>query len=357
MKVLEERAIPTPCVSNHASNLLELENGDLLCTWFGGTMEGTPDISIYLSRFDRGTATWSAPDKMSEDAGRSEQNPALFRHPSGEVWLLYTAQEKADQGTALVRIRRSADGGVTWSETRNLFSKPGTFIRHAPVVNPAGMLLMPVWHSNMRNAFGDDPSLVQISANGGRSWEAVEVPDSEGCVHMDILETCSVAFFRRRRADFVHRSVSDDHGLTWSKPEPTPLPNNNSSLQARGLTDGRLAIIYNEISAAGRAGESSVPPWIKDREAFLAGCQITETSAIWGVPRHPLVISTSTDLGLTWHKELVVEDDGERRSVHDETGAFIGDYSYPSIIQTADGLVHVTYSYLRDHIKHVVLSA
>ncbi len=357
MRVIEERSIPTPCVSNHASNLLELDNGDLLCTWFGGTMEGTPDISIYLSRFDRRTKTWSAAVKMSEDATRSEQNPALFRHPAGEIWLLHTAQEKADQGTAVVRIRRSADNGLTWSEIRDLFSKPGTFIRHAPVVNPAGLLLLPVWHSNMRNAFGDDPSLVQISANGGKSWEEVEVPESEGSVHMDILETCDVAFFRRRRADFIFRSVSDDHGLTWSKPEPTLLPNNNSSLQARGLKDGRLAIIYNHISAAGRAGESSVPPWIKDREAFLAACEITDTSAVWGVPRHPLVIATSTDLGLTWQRELVVEDDDSRRSVHDETGAFVGDYSYPSIIQTADGLVHISYSYLRDHIKHVTLSA
>ena len=357
MKVLQERKIPTPCVSNHASNLMELGDGDLLCAWFGGSMEGSSDISIYMARYDRSRDVWLDPVRMSDDATRSEQNPALFRHPSGELWLLYTAQEKADQGTAVVRLRRSADEGRTWSETVDLVGRPGTFIRHAPVVNPSGLLLLPIWRSDMRNAFGDDSSFVHVSADGGRSWDVVAVPDSRGCVHMDILENCRVAFFRRRQSDFIFRCVSEDGGLSWSAPRPTTLPNNNSSIQARELSDGRLAIVYNEIAAAGRSSESAVPPWIKDREAFLSACGTIENGAIWGVPRNPLVLSISTDLGLTWRKDLVLEADATLRSAHDERGAFVGDYSYPSIIQTSDGLVQVSYSYLRDYIKHETLAA
>lgn len=357
MKVLQERKIPTPCVSNHASNLLELGNGDLLCVWFGGSMEGSSDISIYMARFDRSRDAWLKPARMSDDGTRSEQNPALFRHPSGELWLLYTAQDKADQGTAVVRLRRSADDGKTWSETTDLIAQPGTFIRHAPVVSPSGLLLLPIWHSDMRNAFGDDASFVQVSADGGRSWEAVAVPNSQGCVHMDILENCRVAFFRRRQADFIFRSVSEDGGRSWSSPEPTTLLNNNSSIQARTLRDGRLAIVYNEIAAAGRSGESAVPPWIKDRQAFLAACGTIENGAIWGVPRNPLILATSTDLGQSWRRELTLEADATLRSVHDERGAFVGDYSYPSIIQTSDDRVQVSYSYLRDYVKHVTLDA
>nr|WP_319483368.1 sialidase family protein [uncultured Cohaesibacter sp.] len=356
MKIVESRAIPTPCLSNHASNLMELENGDLLCTWFGGSMEGSSDISIYLSRFDKAAGAWSEAVKMSDDEDRSEQNPALFRHPSGQIWLLYTAQLKTDQGTAIVRMRRSDNNGTNWGPIETLFDREGTFIRHPPVVNPEGKLLLPIWFSSMKNAFGDDRSLVQISGDGGVSWALQEVPHSEGCVHMNIMPSCRVAFYRRRRADNIFRSVSSDGGLSWSVPEATPLPNNNSSIQALECSDGRLLIIYNHISAAGRESESPVPPWVQDKQAFLAECDVTGNSAIWGVPRNPLIIASSTDLGKSWTEELVVEEDAHLLSAHDKKGAFRGDYSYPSIIETSDGRLQISYSYLRDYIKHVTLT-
>ncbi|SNY92957.1 Predicted neuraminidase (sialidase) [Cohaesibacter sp. ES.047] len=356
MKIEGIKTIPTPCPSNHASNLLALGDGDLLCTWFGGTMEGTSDISIYLSRYDANSGQWLEPDKMSRDPDRSEQNPALFRHPTGEIWLLYTAQLKTDQSTAIVRRRRSQDGGTSWAPIETLFDRQGTFIRQPPVVNAQGTLLLPIWHSNIKNAFGNDNSLVYASGDGGETWDLREVPQSGGCVHMNILPSCKVAFFRSRRSDFIHRSLSDDDGLNWSKPEPTTLPNNNASIQACEASNGRIYIVYNHISAAGRSSESSIPPWVQDRDAFLRQCDITDSSAIWGVPRNPLMIASSTDLGASWTHELTIEDDATLRSEHDEHGAFVGDYSYPSIIEAPEGELHISFSYLRDYIKHVKLT-
>ena len=59
-----------------------------------------------------------------------------------------------------------------------------------------------------------------------------------------------VAFDRNRFATTVLRSLSQDGGLTWSKPKPTPLPNNNASIQAIRRRDGRIAMVLNPINAA-----------------------------------------------------------------------------------------------------------
>ena len=80
-----EALIPNaPYRSCHAADLLELENGDLLCVWFAGSSEGNADISIVGSRLKAGESQWSSPVKISDDPTRSEQNPSLFQHPNGE---------------------------------------------------------------------------------------------------------------------------------------------------------------------------------------------------------------------------------------------------------------------------------
>ena len=99
--------LPTECVQNHAANLLPLPNGDLLCTWFGGTQEGIADISAYYSRLKKGSNTWTKATKLSDDATRSEQNPLFFLDPENVLWLLYTAQVSGNQDTAIVRYRKS----------------------------------------------------------------------------------------------------------------------------------------------------------------------------------------------------------------------------------------------------------
>ena len=113
-----EASIPTPCVQNHAAFLMPLPGGDLGCVWFGGTQEGVPDISVHFSRLAPGAACWSAPQRLSDDPTRSEQNPLLFPAPDGRLWLLWTAQIAGNQDTALVRRRISTDGGNSGARSR-----------------------------------------------------------------------------------------------------------------------------------------------------------------------------------------------------------------------------------------------
>ena len=57
--------------------------------------------------------------------------------------------------------------------------------------------------------------------------------------------------------------------------------------------------------------------------------------------RSPLNVAVSRE-GSTWDAALVLEHES-------------GEYSYPAVIQTADGLVHVTYTWRRQRVKHVVI--
>ena len=124
---IEEAYLPSPCVQNHAANLMSLPGGDLGCVWFGGTQEGKSDISIYFSRLRAGEKAWSNPLRLSEDADRSEQNPILFPAPDGSLWLLHTAQFAGNQNTSVVKRRVSRDGGKTWSPADVLDRRPRHF--------------------------------------------------------------------------------------------------------------------------------------------------------------------------------------------------------------------------------------
>ena len=291
--------LPSPCVQNHAANLTLLPGGALACVWFGGTMEGMGDISVWMSRLPPGGDRWGAPERLSGEAGRSEQNPVLFVAPSGEVWLFYTSQPGGSQDRARVMRRRSADGGRSWDAAEALPLPPGTFVRQPPVVTAAGDWLLPgfrcVGRPGARWNGSEDTAVVAVSREGGAGWEVVPVPESVGAVHMNIVPAGLgrwVALYRDRFAEQVRRSVSEDDGRTWSAPAATSEPNNNSSIQAVRCADGRIAMVYNPTSAAtASARRAGLYDEIEGETAAAAGPLVRQ--AVWGVPRAPLSLAFS----------------------------------------------------------------
>jgi predicted neuraminidase len=234
-----EAFLPSPCVQNHAANIMPLPGGDIGCVWFGGTQEGIPDISVYFSRLIAGQDRWSEPVRLSDDPTRSEQNPILFPAPDGSLWLLWTAQISGNQDTAIVRRRISTDNGRSWGPTETLFDRvgaSGVFVRHPPTVLDNGDILLAIFYCNARPGekwVGSyDTSAVRISSDGGKTWQEYQVPDSTGCVHMDVSQLQDgslLGLFRSRWADNIYGSRSEDRGCTWSAPAPTAGPNNNTS--------------------------------------------------------------------------------------------------------------------------------
>ena len=361
--------IPSPCVQNHAANLMPLPNGDLACVWFGGSQEGKSDISIYFSRLQAGESCWTPAVKLSDDDTRSEQNPILFPAPDGRLWLLYTAQKSGNQDTSIIRYRISEDNGQTWQPVEVLFDKAGTFVRQPVVVLDNGDWLVPVFYCRTRPGekwVGDDDiSAVRISSDQGHSWREVEVPGSVGCVHMNIEKLPDgtlLALFRSRWADNSYASRSSDGGNTWSEPASTGLPNNNSSIQFTRLANGHLALVFNDISAA-QATERRVSLYdeIEDEEtelstepAVTAEKMVTADArtAFWGTPRAPMTLAISEDGGRTWpFKRNLEVGDGYCMTNNSEL-QLNREYSYPSIKQTEDGVLHIAYTFYRQKIRY-----
>lgn len=359
-----EAYLPSPCVQNHAANLSVLPDGTLACIWFGGTMEGMGDISVYLSRLAPGSDRWSISEKLSDDPQKSEQNPLLFNAPDGKVWLLYTSQTSGHQDGAVVKRRISVDGGRTFGPVSVLCDIPGTFVRQPIIVNGRGEWLLPVFRCIGRPGTrwtGDaDTAAVLISSDAGESWTMHDVPDSIGAVHMNIVPLGSetmVALYRNRFAEQVLRSESHDGGRTWSAPAPTDLPNNNSSVQAVALSDGRIAIVYNHANAfMSDARRLSLYDEIEgDEETASVVEEITGRKAVWGVPRAPLSLAFSADGGRTFPNRHDLElGDGYCLSNNSKDGVN-REFSYPSILAEGD-TIHVAFTYFRRAIKYIRLS-
>ncbi|CAJ0737153.1 sialidase family protein [Ralstonia mannitolilytica] len=361
-----EAYLPTPCVQNHAANLHALPNGDLLCAWFGGTQEGIPDVSIYLSRLAAGSTEWQPATKLSDDPARSEQNPVLFTTPTGELWLIYTAQLSGHQNTAIVRRRISTDGGHSWGPIETLFDQPGTFVRQPIVVLPDGAWACPVFlcrtQPGERWVGNDDISAVMISEDHGRTWTQHVVPDSLGCVHMNVQTLADgslLALYRSRWADRIYASRSQD-GRSWSAPQPTALPNNNSSIQFVALRNGHLALVYNESDASHSTGRrTSLYDDIEDAEDHgeLREQQASARgTAFWGAPRAPLSLAISEDGGHTWRRRRNIEIGDGYCMTNNSADQRNREYSYPSIVQGIDGALHIAFTYFRQRIKYVTVN-
>ncbi len=364
----QEAFLPSPCPQNHAANLMTLGDGSLACVWFGGTQEGMADISVHFSRLEPGATHWSEAVKLVDDPTRSEQNPILYPAPNGDLWLLYTSQKSGNQDTAVVRRRISRDHGRTWSQPEAMIADAGTFVRQPILARPNGDLLLGTFLCRtvpgVKWVGDDDISALRLSRDGGQTWRRIDVPESLGCVHMNVVEAGNgelLALYRSRWADFIHSSRSVDGGESWSAPQPTELPNNNSSIQATRLSDGRIALVYNHSSAANATDRRlSLYDEIEDDEPLEAPATPQPKparTAFWGAPRAPLMLAISSDGGRTWPDRRLIEDGDGFCLTNNSTDKKNRELSYPSIHQMPDGSLHIAFTYHRQAIKHVRIDA
>jgi predicted neuraminidase len=247
----------------------------------------------------------------------------------------------------------------------------GTFIRQPVVVLDNGDWLLPIFYCQgapgKKWVGDDDTSAVKISSDGGQTWSEYEVPNSTGCVHMNVEKTNDgrlLALFRSRWADNIYQSRSSDNGRTWSEPTPTDLPNNNSSIQFTRLDNGHLALVFNEVNRdAATDRRTSLYDEIEDPvaeegeeeagSAAAAEQDSTGRMAFWGVPRAPMTIAISEDNGRTWTRKRNLEIGDGYCMTNNSRDKSNREYSYPTVKQTPDGAIQIAFTYYRQAIKYV----
>jgi predicted neuraminidase len=293
----------------HASTVAESTGGTLLCAWFGGTKEKDPDVGIWLSRFVDGT--WTAPARAAKVNETAHWNPVLFTDPKRGTYFFFKVGPEIPYWQTY--WMETTDNGVNWSKPTELVA--GDKGGRGPVKNKAITLSDGAWVAGASTELGAWKPFADRSTDGGKTWTRSadfaidkEKLKGKGAIQPTLWESApgKVHALLRTTAGYVGRSDSEDGGLTWGPVYNSGLPNNNSGLDALRLADGRIVLIYNPVA--------------KD----------------WG-PRTPLNLSISKDNGKTWDDLVSLE-----------TAA--GEYSYPGIVATKDGIL-VCYTWKRERVR------
>lgn len=314
--IVEEQFIydTAPFPSCHASTIAETPEG-LITAWFGGTRERHPDVCIYTSHLINGK--WTAPDNVADgvinDTLRYPTwNPVLFQIPNGELLLFYKVGPHPSKWWGL--LKRSSDNGKTWSDAEKL---PEGFVgpvKNKPVLLSNGTLICP------SSTEGDGGWRVHFETTKdlGKTWEMSD-PINDGkrssIIQPSILvhKNGDLQILCRSKNAILATSWSKDNGKTWNLVQPSGLPNNNCGTDAVTLKDGRHLVVYNHVKTFENAPKGY---------------------------RTPLNVALSKD-GKKWYASLILED------------SEISQYSYPAVIQSEDGMVHIVYTWRREKIKYV----
>lgn len=344
----------------HSSSVVECPNGDLLVCWYHGSGERhADDVQVQGARLRHGEKRWSPVFVMADVPGMPDCNPVLHIDSDERLWLFWAQVVGNRWEHCLTRYRRAddyqADGPPEWNWQDVISLLPGdefadqlkagfaaigfeqgNWAEYAPQYDkllveaardpykrqkgwmprnhvaelPSGRMLLPLYSD------GFNVSLAAISDDGGETWRASKPMVGLGPIQPSIARRDDgqlVAYFRDGGGspNRVLMSTSDDDGESWTPTVDTDVPNPSGSMEVIRLSSGNWVMVNND----------------------------TEDS------RRSLAVTLSTDEGRTWGPPRHLDRD-EKNS-----------YGYPSMIQTADGRIHATYTYTirgeGESIKHV----
>ena len=316
---------PTP--ECHASTIVDTSDG-LVAAWFGGLHENHPEVGIWVARHDG--AQWRAPVEVVDGSEGEQQeyacwNPVLFQPRGGPLWLFYKVGVSPRMWWGMATT--SPDNGRTWSKPWRLGTSSQLFAQNRNLLGPVknrplqladGSVICPSSTENegWRIHFEISTDIERLS---DATWQVVgplQAGEQLDAIQPSLLTHSDgrLQIVCRTRQGVLGTSWSSDAGKSWGPMQSLALPNPNSGTDAVTLTDGRQLLVYNHSRRTPQAN----------------GRQI-------------LNVAISSD-GEQWEPLMSLENEGDAAG-----------YSYPAVIQAADGRVHITYTWRRQAIKHVVL--
>ena len=299
----------------HASTIVEIDSGVLMSAWFGGSYEGAKDVSVWASYYR--DSKWEEPVKLANGIVNQDTfpcwNPVLYMSATKRLFLYYKVGPNPREWWGMVLI--SDNLGDSWSEPVRLPENVLGPIKNKPISLGNGTFLAP---SSVETL--DDRWLahVEIFSDNGEYITSLSLDhgDSICAIQPSVLvhPNNTLQLLCRSRQNLIAQTWSFDGGYTWEPMSLINVKNPNSGNDAVTITDGRHLLVYNPL----------------------------ESGKDWWLGRNILNLAIS-DNGLDWNTVVVLENQDQ------------GEYSYPAIIQDSNGMIHITYTWDRKRIKHVIL--
>lgn len=258
----------------HPTTVLLEDGKTILAAYPKGHGKGT----IVLKRSTDGGLTWSDRLAVPENWATSQETPTIHRvvDPDGRRQLVLFS------GLYPIRMASSEDDGRTWTPLEKI-GDFGGIVAMASVERLKDGSYMALFHDDGRYLRGEGKKskfrvFKTVSQDGGRTWgqpEAIaEHPDADLCepglVRSPDGRQIAVLLRENRRKHNSFVIFSDDEGKTWTAPRELPGSLTGDRHVGRYAADGRLFVSFRDTTHESPTKGDWVG-WVGRYEDIVAG--------------------------------------------------------------------------------------
>lgn len=325
----------------HSATAIELDNNDIMAFWYGGTREGHKDVAIYQNIWRSNDQQWQQEHAIVTRAHtqngtsryiRKLGNPVVTRASDHSIWLFYVSVSIGGWAGSSINLTRSYDEGKSWSTPKRLISSPflnlSTLIKGSAIHYSDGSIGLPVYHE-LIGKFGE---LLKIDKQGNvidksrMSWGQTSLQPI--IFPLSTKHAVAMMRYQGKPPNKILKQESNDAGVHWSKTTKSVLPNPGA---------GIMGLVLNDTTLSNHS--------TKQIEQILLLAFNNDPKE-----RDDMTLAISSDQAQTWQIMQTIESN--KLIPADNSQQF----SYPWLLQTQNGTIHLLYTWHKNHIKHVVFN-